>query len=168
MHVYILSRGFQNVVVLRKQNNVIQATVFLVLGVISLAASFVLSWLSSIGHFPMEPNMIVMWGMGLLSLFILLAVCTLGSTILGGNKRMGQPGMPDREVITRVVRDDSSGKDFFIYGDHDDTVRELIMEDWPFAKELKNTSWYLVDERQNDVTDKMLSEFEGTAKIIFD
>ncbi|MHA1927221.1 MAG: hypothetical protein ACTSV2_01440 [Candidatus Thorarchaeota archaeon] len=153
---------------MRKRNNVRQATVFLVLGIISLVAAFTLSWLSAIGRFPGEPNMIVTIGMGVLVIFFLLALCPFASTILGGNKRMGQPRTPDRDVITRVVRDDSSGKDFFIYGDHDDTVRELIMEVWPFSKELKNTSWYLVDERQNDVTDKMLSEFEGTAKIVFD
>lgn len=168
MKDYILSRETQYVVIMRKLNPVRQALIFLVMGVASIGVAWVLSRLSAAGLFPMDPVAIVGASMAFLLVCIVLAFLTMLTNVMSGNRRMGQPGMPDRDVITRVVRDDSSGKDYFLYGDHDDTVKEILMDDWPFAADLKNTSWHLVDERHNDVTDKILSAFEGTAKIIFD
>lgn len=153
---------------MRKRNSVRQSIAYLVMGGVSVGVAWVLSRLSAIGLFPVDSTMIAGASMVLLLFFIVLATITLATDIFGGNKRMGQPSMPDRDVITRVVRNDSSGKEYFIYGDHDDTVRELLVDDWPFAEELKSASWYLVDEKHNDVTDKLLSDFEGIAKIVFD
>jgi hypothetical protein len=165
---YILSKQFLTVVGLRKRDSVRQSIIYLIFGAASVGVAFVLSRMSAAGLFPVDSVAIVGVSMVLLVICIALATLTLFTDMLGGNKRMGQPNTPDRDVITRVVRNDSSGKEYFIYGAHEDTVRKLLKDDWPFAEELKNSSWHLVDEKYNDVTDKLLSDFEGIAKIVFD
>ncbi len=165
---YILSKQILIVVLLRKRNSVRRAILYIVLAAISVGVAFILSRMSAAGFIPIDPVAIVGASMVFFLVCMVLAFVTLFTDIFGGNKRMGQPDTPDRDVITRVVRNDSSGKEFFIYGDNDDTMRAILLDDWPFAEELKNTPWHLIDEKHNDVTDNLLSDVEGIAKIVFE
>ena len=78
-----------------------------------------------------------------------------------------QPYTPDRDTVTRVLVSDVSEKEYFVYGELDETVREAVLTDWPFKDNLKDDDWRVLDSRGNDVTDKMYTEVEGTLRVIF-
>lgn len=68
-------------------------------------------------------------------------------------------------TITRTVKIAGKPKDYFIKGAGDASIREVLLENWPFGEQDKDSKWYVVDELGNNVTNNPLSSLDGTATV---
>jgi hypothetical protein len=71
-------------------------------------------------------------------------------------------------IITRTVKIAGKPKDYFIKGVGDTLVREVLLENWPFSEQDKDSKWYVVDELGNNVTNNPFSSLDGTATVIIE
>ena len=69
-------------------------------------------------------------------------------------------------IITRTVRIGDNQKDYFIQGEVDTPLREVLLANWPFDGQDPDSKWHVVDNRGNDITDAPLDSLDGTAIII--
>ena len=57
------------------------------------------------------------------------------------------------------------GIEYLIHGPCASSLREVLLDDWPFEDVKPGSAWYVLDKRMNDVTDALLSEMEGTVLL---
>lgn len=69
--------------------------------------------------------------------------------------------------IVRTVKNTDSGKDYFIRGKEDMTLKEVLQQRWPFKENDQGSKWYIVDELGNDVSTKPLGSIDETVSIVF-
>ena len=69
--------------------------------------------------------------------------------------------------IVRTVKNTDSGKDYFIRGKEDMTLKEVLQKRWPFEENDQGSKWYIVDELGNDVTTMPLGSIDETVSIVF-
>lgn len=70
--------------------------------------------------------------------------------------------------IARTVKIAGENKDYFIRGRGDTSIKEALLENWPFSEQDPNSNWYVVDELGNDVTSKPLKSIDGTMSVIIE
>ncbi len=146
------------------------ARLFFVFGFLSLIGSIILAYTNNITPLPWSPSIVILGGFAGFICFI-----TLGSALMWFDTswvtrlhRHHMPYTPDRNSIARVVISDAArNKEYFVYGAPEETVREVVENDWPFKGKLKSREWYVIDSKANDVSDKLYSEVEGTLKVVF-
>jgi hypothetical protein len=143
---------------------------FITLAFIVLIGSIVLAYQNNFGPIPWDP--IVLIGAGFFSFMVLIlfgaAMVWFDTSWVTRLHRNQQPYTPDRDTVVRVVVSDISEKEYFVYGELEETVRAAIETDWPFKGKLKDKEWRVRDERGDDVTDKKYTEVEGTLRVVFD
>ncbi len=142
-----------------------------VFGFLSLIGSIILAYTNNFTPLPWSPSTVILTGfLGFICLITLGAGLmwfdTSWATRL--NRHMAH-STPDRDSMARVVKSDvAKRKEYFVYGAPEETVREVVEHDWPFKGKLKSKDWYVIDSRENDVSDKIYSEVEGTLKVVFE
>ena len=70
--------------------------------------------------------------------------------------------------IARTVKIAGENKDYFIRGRGDTSIKEALLENWPFSEQDPDSTWYVVDELGNDVTSKPLKSIDGTMSVIIE
>jgi hypothetical protein len=70
--------------------------------------------------------------------------------------------------IARTVKIAGENKDYFIRGRGDTSIKEALLENWPFSEQDPNSNWHVVDELGNDVTSKPLKSIDGTMIVIIE
>ncbi len=122
------------------------------------------------GVIDVDPGLVIITGLFLFVVFTMIIaptlICLDTSWVTPCHRDM-QPSEPPDDLYTRVIVHEDSKSEVLIYGKEDVTVRKALLDDWPFAQNLKKNAWYVVDASGNDVTDSALSRFEGTARIFF-
>ena len=123
------------------------------------------------GMIDVDPAFIVLAGFFLFVVFTAIIAPTLicfDTSWVTPRHRDMQPSEPPDDLYTRVILHEGSKSEVLIYGKENVSVREALLDDWPFAQNLKKGAWYVVDASGNDVTDSALSRFEGIARIFFE
>jgi hypothetical protein len=69
--------------------------------------------------------------------------------------------------IVRTVKSADSRKDYFIRGNDDTPLKEVLYERWPFEDKDRGSKWYVVDELGNDVTNMPLGSIDETVTVVF-
>ena len=70
--------------------------------------------------------------------------------------------------IARTVKISGESKDYFIRGRGETSIKEALLDDWPFSEQDPNSNWHVVDELGNDVTSKPLKSIDGTMSVIIE
>lgn len=152
----------------RKRYFVKAAGIVAILAFASLFSAAGLLWLAGQGLLPFD---VALPAQALLTVWILLLVV---STVLmffdlanvTPRHRDQQPYQPpDDEVARALVYGDY---ECFIYGKPGQTLREVLLNDWPLDESLKKRNWYVVDSQGNDVTDRTFLKFDGTVQFRVD
>ena len=123
------------------------------------------------GVIDVDPGFIVLAGFFLFVVFTAVIAPTLicfDTSWVTPRDRDMQPSEPPDDLYTRVILHEDSKSEVPIYGKENVTVREALLDDWPFAQNLKKNACYVVDASGNDMTNSALSRFEGTARIFFE
>lgn len=147
------------------------AGLLLLLGVIVFILTIYFAEQARHGVIDVDPSLIILAGFFLFTVFTAIIAPTLicyDTSWVTPRHRDMQPSEPPDDVYARVILHEDSKSEVFIYGKENVTVREALLEDWPFAPNLKKSEWYVVDASGNDVTDSALSRFDGTARILFE
>jgi hypothetical protein len=138
------------------------------LGFLSLIGSVVIAYSNNIFTLPWSPSLVLASGT-----LIFIACSMIGSALIWFDTswmtplhRQQMPYTPDRDTIARVLTSDINREECLIYGKPESTVREAVKDDWPFERKLKSKDWYIIDERGMDVSERNLSDTEGTLKLV--
>jgi len=70
--------------------------------------------------------------------------------------------------IVRTVKLASENKDYFIRGEGETSIKEALLDDWPFSEQDPGSNWHVVDELGNDVTSKPLKSIDGTMSVVIE
>jgi len=70
--------------------------------------------------------------------------------------------------IARTVKIAGENKDYFIRGRGETSIKEALLENWPFSEQDPDSNWYVVDELGNDVTSKPLKSIDGTMSVVIE
>jgi hypothetical protein len=71
-------------------------------------------------------------------------------------------------TLTRVVKIADEQKDYFIRGSAGITIRNALIDAWPFGDYDPTLSWHVIDISGNDISDVPLSSVNGTATVVID
>ncbi|MGY5860698.1 MAG: hypothetical protein RTU63_15125 [Candidatus Thorarchaeota archaeon] len=69
-------------------------------------------------------------------------------------------------IYNRVIKDGYDGAEFIVSGDSETTFGQACKNQWQFESVSRNSSWYIKDERGNDVTDMFLISSDGICILI--
>ena len=67
----------------------------------------------------------------------------------------------------RTVRIPGKKKDLFIRGAPDATVREVLLDNWPFDSRNPNSGWQVFDSLENEVSGQLLESITETLEVVF-
>ncbi|MFX1481730.1 MAG: hypothetical protein ACFFCP_00925 [Promethearchaeota archaeon] len=67
----------------------------------------------------------------------------------------------------RTARISGIKRDYFIRGSPGTTVREAILDEWPFESEKKKSDWQVFDEEGNDISNLHLEETPDNMIVLF-
>ena len=70
--------------------------------------------------------------------------------------------------IVRTVKIAGENKDYFIRGKGDTSIKEALLENWPFSEQDSDSNWHVVDELGNDVTSEPLKSIDGTMSVVIE
>ncbi len=70
--------------------------------------------------------------------------------------------------IVRTVKIAGENKDYFIRGVGDTSIKDVLLENWPFSEQDPDSNWHVVDEKGNDVTGEPLSSITGIMSVVFE
>ena len=147
------------------------ARLLIVLGFLILIGSIILAYTNNFTPLQWSPSTVILAGIIGFIIFVSLgsALILFDTSWATRLHRHSMPRTPDRDTIVRVVTSDvTKKKEYFVYGAPEETVREVVENDWPFKGKLKSKDWYVIDERTNDVSDNFYSEVEGTLKVVIE
>lgn len=147
------------------------ARLLILLGFVVLIGSIILAYTNNFTPLPWSPSTVILAGfLGFIGLITFGAALMWFDTSWATRlPRHMAHSTPDRDSIVRVVTSDvAKRKEYFVYGAPEETVREVVENDWPFKGKLKSEDWYVIDARENDVSDMIYSEVEGTLKVVFE
>lgn len=144
-----------------------QATRFCILGLVSLLGAFAVAWMGGHGYLNVDPDVAVPAGFVLLIVFMVLGAFSLqaDTSFIARKPWRSQPQTIDSNICRRVVKSMESSIEYLIHGPCASSLREVLLDDWPFEDVKPGSAWYVVDKRMNDVTDMPLSEIEGTVLL---
>ncbi len=101
-----------------------------------------------------------------------IVVLILGFIYMSGQLNVIRPStsmtMGSDGKVARAVKGRGYGEEYFIRAEPEKVLRRVLMEQWPFDGVSSSSTWRAVDKNGNEITDFKLSEFEGTADIIFE
>ncbi|MGY5870777.1 MAG: hypothetical protein RTV72_00890 [Candidatus Thorarchaeota archaeon] len=86
-----------------------------------------------------------------------------GREVRKGKSRYKESGA---SIYKKIIKDGYDGKEFIVEGDGNTTFGEACKKNWQFESVSKNSSWFIKDERGNDVTDSFLETFDGIFILI--
>jgi hypothetical protein len=69
-------------------------------------------------------------------------------------------------TITRTVKLDGEQKDYFIEGEGETPLKDVLLSNWPFHDLDSDSSWIIRDSQGNDITNNPLSSLSGTAIVV--
>lgn len=136
-----------------------------------MIGSIILAYTNNFTPLPWSPSTVILTGiLGFIGFVSLGSALILFDTSWATRlHRHSMPRTPDRDTIVRVVTSDvAKKKEYFVYGALEETVRDVVENDWPFKGKLKSREWYVIDSRENDVSGNIYSEVEGTLKVVFE
>ena len=83
--------------------------------------------------------------------------------VRGGMASSSQGSYKDRDpsICTRVIRDGFDGAEFIISGDRQETFAQACIKNWQFESVSQKSSWFIKDEKGNDVSDRYLETVDG-------
>ena len=141
-----------------------RAAGFCIMGLASLLGAFVVAWMGGYGYLNVDPNVAVPAGLVLLIVFMVLGAFSLQADTSFIARKPGRSQLQtiDTNICRRVVKSLESGNEYLIQGSCTSSLREVLLEDWPFKDVKPGSAWYMRDQRMNDVTEMPLSEIEGT------
>jgi hypothetical protein len=67
----------------------------------------------------------------------------------------------------RTVRISGERKDHFIRGKPHATVRDVLLDDWPFDLKNPNSDWQIFDSFRNDVSNQRIESITETMEVAF-
>ncbi len=70
--------------------------------------------------------------------------------------------------IVRTVKIAGENKDYFIRGKGDTSIKETLLENWPFSEQDSDSNWHVTDDMGNDVTSEPLSSITGTMSVVIE
>ncbi len=70
--------------------------------------------------------------------------------------------------IARTVKIAGENKDYFVRGKSDTSIKEALLDDWPFSEQDPDSNWYATDDKGNDVTNESLNSITGTMSVIIE
>ena len=137
-----------------------QAARFCVLGFASLLGAFVVAWMGGHGYINVDPGIAVPVGLVFLIVFMVLGAFSLqaDTSFIARKPWRSQPQTIDSNICKRVVRSMESNIEYLIHGPCTSSLREVLLDDWPFEDVKPGSAWYVMDKRMNDVTNTPLSE----------
>jgi hypothetical protein len=137
---------------------------------IILIGGISIAFLGAWNVLPVDPMFVVP-----ATLFLLLVLGCAGSTSMAsGISALAhrpftiQPNTPDSGIWKRVVRDSLTGESHIIVGSDKTTFREALLTSWPFKNRDKDSNWIVNDDKNNDITYRLLSEIDCVADIVFE
>ncbi|MHA1961559.1 MAG: hypothetical protein ACW99U_15160 [Candidatus Thorarchaeota archaeon] len=102
----------------------------------------------------------------LLALTLISFLCGVVNVVLSsrpyGVKVRGYEG-----IIYRVIKAPGDRNEHMIQGEPHRTFRDAVREAWPFDDCDVDGNWRILTKAGKDVTDMMLSSWEGTVEIVF-
>jgi hypothetical protein len=108
--------------------------------------------------------------LGLLFIIILFSLATFQfevfSHFMSRSRALKRYKPADPTVFARAVRDGEDGVEYLISGTETTLFREACLDNWQFENVDKKSSWYVIDERGNDVSNEPLSRFDGVFRLI--
>ncbi len=140
--------------------NSLSLIVFVLCSILLLLVQF--GYISPIGVIVISPLQYV-WVFWFSAIAFIVSTANLVSRI----PRYARWSVGYRGEIVRTVKNTDSGKDYFIRGKEDMTLKEVLHERWPFKEKDRGSKWYIVDELGNDVTTMPLGSVNETVNIIF-
>lgn len=144
-----------------------QAARFCILGLASLLGAFAIAWMGGHGYLNVDPGIAVPVGLVLLIFFMVLGAFSIqaDTSFIARKPWRSQPQTIDSNICRRVVKSMKFNIEYLIHGPCASSLREVLLDDWPFEEVKPNSAWYVLDKRMNDVTDAPLSEIEGTVPL---
>lgn len=70
--------------------------------------------------------------------------------------------------IVRTIKIAGENKDYFIRGKGDTSIKEALLENWPFSEQDSDSNWHVTDDMGNDVTSEPLSSITGTMSVVIE
>ena len=71
-------------------------------------------------------------------------------------------------TITRTAKIAGEQKDYFIEGAGETSIKEVLLDNWPFDVQDPDSKWHVVDKLGNTVTNNPLSSLDGTAIVVIE
>jgi hypothetical protein len=146
------------------------ARFFMTLGLLSLIGSITIALSNRVNPLPWNPSLVI--GFGILGFIVFIA---LGAVLMWFDTswvtpllRQQMPFEPDDDTVVRVVTSDDVKKEYFVYGKPEESVHDVIENDWPFKAKLKSKNWFVLDMNGSDVSNRIFLDVEGTLKVVFD
>lgn len=136
---------------------------------IILIGGITIAFLGAWNILPVDPMFIVP-----ATLFLIIVLGCAGSTSMASGMSAlvhrpftSQPNTPDSSIWKRVVRESLTGESHIITGSEKTTYQEALLTSWPFKNRDKHSNWIVIDDRNNDITNRFLSEVDCVAEIVF-
>ncbi len=132
-----------------------------------MLGAFVVAWMEDHGYINVDPGFAVLVGFIPLIICTILAILSLSTNLSFVTTKPWRDLMQkiDPDACRRVVKTREPSKEYLIHGPCTSSLREVLLDDWPFKDVKPGSVWYVLDQRMNDVTDMPLSEIEGTIII---
>ena len=70
--------------------------------------------------------------------------------------------------IARTVKITGESREYFIRGASESSIKEVLLDDWPFSEKDPESHWYVIDEQGNDVTSRPLGSIDGTTSVVIE
>ncbi|MFW9927464.1 MAG: hypothetical protein ACFFDM_11990 [Candidatus Thorarchaeota archaeon] len=103
----------------------------------------------------------------IISLFaIIIAQLGIFNHFMSRSKMLRKYADRDPTVFTRAVKDGVEGIEYLIRGPASSSFRNACLENWQFKNVNKRSSWMVVDEKGNDVTNAPLSRYDGVFTLV--
>ena len=99
--------------------------------IIVLIVGFSIAWLSGYGYLPFIPQTVVMLTMVVFCLTMMLSATTMmaGTSFIARQRITRLPDSPYDYMMSRVIRDSTSGKETIIQAHPNTSIREVIEND---------------------------------------
>jgi len=122
------------------------------------------------------PLAILLIDLGIVPMTFLVFFIVIGVVLLGlfdvfrksmmRYKVLNRYEEPDPLICKRVVKEGYNGKEYIITGTPEETFGSVCRTQWQFEKISQRSSWIIVDERGNDITNSILLSYDSIAVLV--
>lgn len=137
----------------------------------ALSVIVIYNILFSYGILPSYPPFTLSIGRAaVLILSFLLLACGVVSYFPQSRRYIARPQKStlkgrDSTKFRRVVRDGVEGPERLVFGSETTTFRDACIASWQFESVSRKSNWFVKDDRGNDITNILLSSFDGIATL---